>query len=93
MSKTAPINDDVHALIVDKQTELKRKYKVIVKISDLIALYVRHGVDATEELLGFKAKEKPYVTDKADQGDIDNQEIKTTNGDNNSSIPINKTDT
>lgn len=58
MSKTAPIHDDTHALIVDKQTELKRKHKITVKISDLIAMYVKHGIDKTEKLLGLKDEEE-----------------------------------
>lgn len=57
MSKTAPIPDDVHALIIDKQTELKRKHKITVKISDLIAMYVKDGIRKTEKLLGLKVGE------------------------------------
>lgn len=93
MSKTAPIPDDVHALIIDKQAELKKKHKITVKIADLIAIYVRHGMEATEELLGFKNKEKPNITDKTAQNDIHNQEIKIKNGDNDSSNITDKTDT
>ncbi len=63
MSKTAPIPDDIHALIIDKQTELKRKHKITVKISDLIAMYVRYGVKKTEKLLGLKSEEELDVTD------------------------------
>lgn len=63
MSKTAPISDDTHALIIDKQTELKRKHKITVKISDLIAIYVRHGVKKTEKLLGLKSEEESDVND------------------------------
>lgn len=63
MSKTAPIHDDIHALIIDKQTELKRKYRITVKISDLIAIYVRHGIDKTEKLLGLKIDEGDTTND------------------------------
>ena len=59
MSKTAPIPDDVHALILDKQTELKRKHKITVKIADLIAMYVKHSVKKTEVLLGLKTDDNP----------------------------------
>ena len=72
MSKTAPIHDDIHALIIDKQTELKRKHKITVKISDLIAMYVRHGVNKTEKLLGIKGGEESDV--------IDDTGIKDKNG-------------
>ena len=63
MSKTAPISDDTHALIIDKQIELKRKHKITVKISDLIAIYVRHGVKKTEKLLGLKSEKELDITD------------------------------
>lgn len=72
MSKTAPIHDDIHALIVDKQTELKRKHKITVKISDLIAIYVRNSVKQTEKLLGIKGGEESGV--------IDDTGIKDKNG-------------
>lgn len=74
MLKTVPIYDDIHAIILEKQAELKKKYKVKVKISDLMTLYVKHGVGMTEELLGFKSKEKPGIVIS-----IDNQEIKKRN--------------
>lgn len=63
MSKTAPIHDDTHALIIDKQTELKRKHKITVKISDLIAIYVKYGVKKTEKLLGLKSEEESDIED------------------------------
>lgn len=63
MSKTAPIHDDIHALIIDKQTELKRKHKITVKISDLIAIYVKYGVMKTEKLLGLKSEEESDIVD------------------------------
>lgn len=74
MSKTAPIPDDIHALIVDKQTELKRKHKITVKISDLIAIYVRYGVEKTEKLLGLKNDEESEVLKEEKQKIINNSE-------------------
>lgn len=74
MSKTAPIPDDIHALIIDKQTELKRKHKITVKISDLIAMYVRYGVKKTEKLLGLKSDEESEVVNEEKQEIINNSE-------------------
>lgn len=83
MSKTAQLDDDVHALIVDKQKELKRRRSVTVKISDLIAMYVKHGVNKTEELLGYKTElnddNKPNDIDGDKQGTVDSPEGKTKN--------------
>jgi hypothetical protein len=77
VSKTAPIPDDVHALIIDKQTELKRKHKITVKISDLIAMYVRHGIKKTEKLLGLKTDEESEVVrdEKSEVVSDEKQEI------------------
>lgn len=59
MSKTAPIPDDAHDLIVDKQTEIKRKYKVTVKISDIIAIIVKNNIHKMEKYLGLGTKDGP----------------------------------
>lgn len=81
MSKTAPIPDDIHALILDKQTELKRKHKITVKISDLIAMYVKHGIKKTEKLLGLQTEDSSgnisdtvLSTGEAEQVDMDETE-------------------
>lgn len=72
MSKTAPIPDDVHALIIDKQTELKRRHKISVKISDIIALVMKNNIHKVGRYLGLKSDEELDVT-----GDI---RIKDENG-------------
>lgn len=64
MSKTAPIPDDVHALIVDKQTELKRKYKISVKISDIIAVLVKNNIHKVGKYFGLKNDEEPHNQEK-----------------------------
>lgn len=61
MSKTAPIPDDVHALIVDKQTELKRKHKISVKISDIIAVVMKNNIHKVGKYLGLNNEEEPNV--------------------------------
>jgi len=72
VSKTAPIPDDIHALIIDKQTELKRKYKITVKISDLIAIYVRYGIKKTEKLLGLKCEEESDIIETKEKPKVIN---------------------
>ena len=51
MSKTAPIPDDIHELIVDKQIELKRKHKISLKISDIIAACVKDSINKMGKLV------------------------------------------
>lgn len=63
MSKTAPIPDDVHALIIDKQTELKRRHKISVKISDIIAIVMKNNIHKVGAYLGLKSEEKSDVVD------------------------------
>lgn len=71
MSKTAQLDDDAHALIVDKQKELKRRRNVTVRISDLLSMYVKYSVNKTEELLGLKRERE-----QSDVIDGDKQELK-----------------
>lgn len=56
MSRTVSIPDDIHALIVDKQLEIRRKYKITVRISDIIALIVKNNIDKIGEYLGLKSE-------------------------------------
>ena len=76
MSKTAPIQDDVHALIVDKQLELKRRYKVSVKIADIIAILVKNNINKVGEYLGFKNDEesKKDISNNIKQKNLDEKE-------------------
>lgn len=80
MSKTAPIPDDVHALIVDKQTELKRRYKISVKISDIIAIVMRNNIDNIGKYLGLKNNEGDTTDGKTpEKSNVDitkNMEVK-----------------
>lgn len=89
MSKTAPIPDDVHALILDKQTELKKKHKITVKISDLIAMCIRDSIKKTEKLLGLKSDDTPEVVNDNGQNSTAGQEINVTNVDGMPSIAKN----
>lgn len=78
MPKTVPLNDYAHALIVNKQKELKKRRNITVRISDFLAMYVKYGVENTEKLLGFRDDEKPNITDGKIKGNLDNKEhVKT----------------
>ena len=74
MPKTVPLDDDVHTLIVDKQKELKKKRNVTVRISDLLAVYVKYGIEKTEKLLGFRDDEKPNITDGENKNNMVDKE-------------------
>ena len=74
MSKTAPIPDDVHALIIDKQTELKRRYRISVKISDIIAIVMKNNIHKVGRYLGLKNDEMSDVKNETRQGIIDGTE-------------------
>lgn len=80
MSKTAPIPDDVHALIIDKQTELKRKYKISVKISDIIAVVMKNNIHKIGKYLGLKNDEGSDVKNNIRQDIInpDKPNVKIT---------------
>lgn len=58
MSKTAPIPDDIHELIVDEQTRLKRQHKITVRISDIIALVMKNNIHKVEKYLGITGKQE-----------------------------------
>lgn len=84
MSKTAQIPDDVHTLIIDKQIELKRRHRVSVKISDIIAIVMKNNIHKVGEYLGLVNKEekdikqdiKQDITDDTKQNVIEETEIK-----------------
>lgn len=66
MPKTSPIPDDAHEIVRNQQKELKRKHKIIIRISDLIALYIKDGAKRTEKLLGIKSEEEKIAESNAD---------------------------
>lgn len=67
MSKTAPILDQTHALIVNKQKELKKKYRVTMKISDIIDVLVTKNIHKLENFMGMIVeKEKSAIPVKED---------------------------
>lgn len=67
MSKTAPIPDDVHALITNKQRELKIKHKITMKISDIIGIVMKNNIDKLGKYIGLKSEEKSDDTSESGQ--------------------------
>lgn len=45
MGKTVAISDDMHILVSKKKTELFEKYKISVRIADIVNNAVKYGVD------------------------------------------------
>lgn len=58
MSKTVPISDEVHGLIIKKQEELEKDYKVTMKISDIIGDVVQRHIEELIPELGLKKMDK-----------------------------------
>lgn len=44
MSKTAFIEDDIHQMVLDKQKEIKQKYGVDIRISDVVNKTLRENI-------------------------------------------------
>jgi hypothetical protein len=52
MGKTVAISDDMHTLVSKKKTELFEKYKISVRIADIVDKSIEYGVDkACEEFV------------------------------------------
>lgn len=52
MGKTVAISDDMHTIVSKKKTELFEKYKISVRISDIVNKAIKYGVDkACEEFI------------------------------------------
>lgn len=57
MSKTVAISEDNHAAIFKKKADMLEKYGVSIRISDLVDLSIKLGIDdAAEQLIpnGYK---------------------------------------
>lgn len=55
MTKTVIIPDDIHLLIVKKQVDIREKYGINLRITDMLVAYVKVGLARTEELLNITA--------------------------------------
>jgi hypothetical protein len=76
MSKTAPILDQTHTLIVNKQKELKKKYRITMKISDIIDVLVTKNINKLENFIGMIVeKEKIVVPDGRKEDAKSSQEV------------------
>lgn len=52
--KTISISEDAHKAITDKQEEIYKKYKVKVRIFDLVSIIIIDDIDNAEKLLGLQ---------------------------------------
>ena len=68
MSKTAPILDQTHALIVNKQKEMKRKYRLTMKISDIIDVLVTKNINKLENFMGIHVEKEKIVNSDEGKG-------------------------
>lgn len=50
MTKTVLIPDDVHILIIKKQIDIREKYGISLRISDMVAVGMRNIIDKMDEL-------------------------------------------
>lgn len=69
-TKTAPILDETHKLIVNKQLEMKKKHRITMKISDIIDVIVAKNIHMLEKYMGLNIEK-----DKSDN--LDNMESGT----------------
>jgi len=66
---TIAIHKDMHTLIAKKQEEMHSIYKMNIRISDILAVVIKNGIDNIEKLLCL-GKEREHV--KEDKFDIIN---------------------
>lgn len=87
MSKTAPIPDDIHELIIDKQIEMRRKHKISVKISDIIAACVTDSIKTAERFFGVNGDKdtniKEIVPSEKNDAQKTDSHIPIINNENN----------
>lgn len=51
MSKTVAISDEVHILISKKQLDMREKYKIYLKISDIANFILKNNIDKLEDII------------------------------------------
>lgn len=51
MSKTVAISDEVHILISKKQLDMREKYKIYLKISDIANFILKDNIDKLEDII------------------------------------------
>lgn len=50
MPKTVAISDDAHNLITEKKLELFKKYRITVKIADIVDAAIKHGINNVDSV-------------------------------------------
>lgn len=61
MTKTVIIPDDIHLLIIKKQIDIRERYGVTLRISDMVAVGMRNIIDKMEELFNLRGGEVKMV--------------------------------
>jgi hypothetical protein len=77
MSKTASILDQTHALIVNKQQELKRKHRITMKISDIIDVIITKNINMLEKYLGMNVEKEKHVSPDGKESGTDEVDPKS----------------
>lgn len=57
-TKTAPILDQTHALIVNKQLEMKKKHRMTMRISDIIDVIITKNIHKLERYMGINMEQE-----------------------------------
>jgi hypothetical protein len=50
MPKTVALTDDTHTLITEKKLELFRKYRITVKIADIVDAAIKYGINNVDSV-------------------------------------------
>lgn len=58
MGKTVAISDDMHTIVSKKRTELFEKYRISVRIADIVNKSIKHGIDKACEDFTPKCEKK-----------------------------------
>jgi hypothetical protein len=45
MTKTLTIDNETHKIVVDKQKEIKEKYKIHINLNDIMCVAIRKGIN------------------------------------------------
>jgi hypothetical protein len=66
-TKTAPILEQTHTLIIDKQKEMKKKYRVTMNISDIIDVIITENIHMLEKYMGINVEKEDIDDDAKEQ--------------------------
>jgi hypothetical protein len=73
MPKTVGISDSMHTLVGEKKLELFKKYKITVKIADIVNAAIKSGIDNVDEVFVPKymmARLREEEKEKGNNGEI-----------------------